>query len=84
MDILFGRTGSVRAPYDPRTGCLGSQNSYRARKLTMHALKLYGPRTGSQNSYGPVRGAGVGPVSGRTIFVQNSPYGARECDVTGA
>ena len=46
----------------------------------MHALKLYGPRTGRQNSYG----ARAGPVSGRTIFVQNSPYGARECDVTEA
>ena len=40
-------------------------------------------------------GARAGPVSGRTIFVQNSPgiareqpgnrpYGARECVVTGA
>ena len=40
------------------TGRLSSQNPYGARKLIMHALKLYGSLTG--------------PVSGRTIFAQNS------------
>ena len=50
----------------------------------MHIFKFYGPRTGRQNSYGSAHGH----VSGRTIFVQNSPgtarNGARECDVTEA
>ena len=45
----------------------------------MHALKLYGPRTGRQNSYGAARG----PVSGRTIFVQNNLWTAREQPVRG-
>ena len=64
---------TVRDPYGRRRGCsravLQYINSYGARKLIMHALKLYGPRTGRQNS--------DGPVSGRTIFVQNSPGTAR-------
>ena len=34
------------------TGCLWFLNLYGACKLIMHALKLYGPRTGRQNSYG--------------------------------
>ena len=38
------------------TGCLWFLNLYGARKLIMHALKLYGPRTGRQNSYGAARG----------------------------
>ena len=62
---------AVRATYGPRTVCLGYQNPYGAYNLMMHALKLYGPRTGRQNSYGAAC-----PVSGRTIFVQNSPYGS--------
>ena len=61
------RTGPLRAPQGLFTGCLQYLNPYGARKLMMHALKLYGPRTGRQNSY----------VSGRTIFVQNSPGTAR-------
>ena len=65
---------AVRAPHGPRTGCLQSQNPYGARKPIMHALKLYGPRTGKQNSYRAARG----PVGGRAIFVQNSPWTARE------
>ena len=32
-------------------GCLWSVNLYRASKLIMHALKLYGPHTGRQNLY---------------------------------
>ena len=54
--VVFGRTGPVRAPHGLFTGCSQSQNSYGARKLIMHALKLYGPRTGRQNSYGAARG----------------------------
>ena len=47
---------AVRARYDPRTGCLQYLNPYGVRKLIMHALKLYGPRTGGQNSYVAARG----------------------------
>ena len=46
------RAWPARVPY----GCLQSQNPYGARKLIMHALKLYGPRTGRRNSYGAARG----------------------------
>ena len=53
----------------------------------MHALKLYGPRTGGQNSYGAAR-APHGPREWTYDFCSkqpgNNPYGARECDVTGA
>ena len=45
-----------RAPYGPRTGCSWYLNPCGARKLIMHALKLYGPRTGRQNSYCAARG----------------------------
>ena len=85
--VVFCRTGPVRAPHGLFTGCLKYLNPYGARKLIMHALKLYGPRTGRQNSYG----ARVGPwVDVRFLFKTsceqpgNSPYGARECDVTEA
>ena len=64
---------AVRTPYGLFTGCLWSLNPYGARNLIMHASKPYGPRTGRQNSYA----ARAGPVSGRTIFVQNSPGTAR-------
>ena len=57
------------------------------RKLIMHALKLYGPRTGRQNSYGAVRGP-CRPSEWTYDFCskqpRNSSYGARECDVTEA
>ena len=42
----------------------------------MHALKLYGPRTGGKIRTAP-HGARAGPVSGRKIFVQNNPGTAR-------
>ena len=67
--------GAVRGPHGLFTGCLKSLNPYGAHKLIMHALKLYGPRTGRQNSYGAARG--------RTIFVQNSLWTAREQPVRG-
>ena len=58
--LACGRTG----PYGPLvvthglfTGCLWYLNPYGARKLIMHALKLYGLRTERQNSYGAVQGA---------------------------
>ena len=53
--VVCGRTGPVRASHGLFTGCLSSLNPYGARKLIMHALKLYGPRTGGQNSYGAAR-----------------------------
>ena len=69
------------------TGCLRSLNPYGARRLIMHALKLYGPRTGRQNSYGAAR-VPYGPREWTDDVCSkqpgNSPYGARECDVTGA
>ena len=73
---------ALRAPHGMFTGCLWYLNPYGARKLIMDALKLYGHRTGRQNSYGAARGpyghrVRTGPVSGRTIFVQNSPGTAR-------
>ena len=85
--LYWDRTGPLRSPHGLFTCCLGSQNPYGAPKFIMHAWKLYGSRTGRQNCTAP-HGARAGPVSGHTIFVQkqpgNSPYGARECDVTGA
>ena len=78
---------AVRSPYGPRMGCLQSLNPYGARKLIMHALKLYGPHTGRQNSYGTVQG----PCRPREWTYDlcskqpgNSRYGARECDATEA
>ena len=66
--VVCDRTGPVYAPY---MGCLWSLNPYGACKLMMHAFKLFGPCTGRQNSYG------AAPVTGCTIFVQNSPGTAR-------
>ena len=62
---------AVRGPYGSRTGCSQSLNPYGARKLIMHALKLYGPVREGKIRTAP-HGARAGPVSGRTIFVQNS------------
>ena len=83
----------VRRPYGPLTGPaeavhgLFKKNPYGARKLIMHALQLYGPRTGRQNSYGAARGP-CGPPEWTYDFCSkqpgNSPYGARECDVIEA
>ena len=66
--VVFGRTG----PHRPITGCLRSQNPYGARKLIMHALKLYGPHKERQNSYGAAR-CTCGPREWTYDFVQNSP-----------
>ena len=85
--VVFGRTGPVRSPHGLFTGCLWSLNPYGARKLKMHVLKLYGPRTGRQNSYDAVRGPS-GPREWTYDFCSkqpgNSPYGAREYDVSEA
>ena len=85
--VIFGHTGPVRAPYGPHMGCLQSLNPYGARNLIMHALKLYGPRTGRQNSYGVARGSyGLHEWTYDFCSKQpgNCPYGARECYVTEA
>ena len=55
-------TGPVWSPHGLFTGYLWSLNPYGSRKLIMHALKPYGPRTGRHNSYGAAR----------------DPYGPRE------
>ena len=79
--------GRLRSPHGLFTGCLRSLNPYRARKLIMHALKLYGPHTGRQNSYSAARG----PYRSHGWTYDfcskqpgNSLYGAQECDVIGA
>ena len=54
-------TGPLRSPHGLFTGCLWYQNPYRAPKFIMHAI-----RTAPHGAY-------TGPVSGCTIFVQNSP-----------
>ena len=53
-------TGPLRSPHGLFTGCLRSINPCGARKFIINALKLYGLRTGRQNSdnsaggpYGP-------------------------------
>ena len=47
--------GPLRSPHGLFTGCLRLLNPYGPRKLIMHALKLYAPRTGRQNSCGAAR-----------------------------
>ena len=73
--VVCSRTGPVRSSHGLFMGCLRYLNPYAAHKLRMHALKYYGPRTGRQNSYGATRGP---CVSGRTVFVQNGHWTARE------
>ena len=68
------RTGPLRAPQGLFTGCLQYLNPYGARNLIMHALKLYGPRTGRRNSYGAAQGQWT------YDFCSKQPYGARWCD----
>ena len=68
--------GPPTAPHGLFTDCLLSINPYGAHKVTMHALKLYGPVRGDKIRTAP-HGTRAGPVSGRTIFVQNSARTAR-------
>ena len=81
------RAFPLRSPHVLFTGCLPPGNPYGARKLIMHALKLYGPHTGRQNSYDAAWGP-CGPRGWTYDFCSKqpgkSPYGARECDVTEA
>ena len=74
------RTGPLRAPQGLFTGCLQSINPYGARKLIMHALKLCGPRTGRQNSYGAARGP-CGPREWTYDFCSNV-LKRISCDIT--
>ena len=74
--VIFGRARPIR-----------SVNPYGVRKPRMHALKLYGPHKGIQNSYGAVQ---TPCEDGRFLFKTaleqpgNTPYEAQECDVTDA
>ena len=72
------RAWPARVPY----GCLQSQNPYGARKLIMHALKLYGPRTGRQNSYGAARGP-YEPHEWTYVFCSKQPVDSPETARTG-
>ena len=47
--------GPLVVPHGLFMGCLWFRNPHGARKLIMHALKLYGSCTGRQNSYGATR-----------------------------
>ena len=80
--VVFCRTVPVRAPYGSRTGCLKSLNPYGARKLIMHALKLYGPRTGRQNSYGAAQGP-CGPREWTYDFCSKQPVNSPGTARTG-
>ena len=67
---------AVRGPHWLFTGCLGCQNPYGARKLIIYALNPTAPVRRGKIRTAPHE-ASAGPVSGRTIFVQNSPGTAR-------
>ena len=76
------RTGPVRFPHGLFTGCLKYLNPYGARKLIMHPLKLYGPRTGRQNSYGAERGP-CGPREWSYDFCSKQPVNSPGTARTG-
>ena len=64
--VVYGRTGPLRPQHGLFTGCVWSLNPYGARKHMMPTVRApYGEATF-------VRRRTV-PVSGRTMFVQNSP-----------
>ena len=70
--LCGARTGPLRSSHGLFTGCLYYQNPYGPRKLIMHALKLYGPRTGRQNSYGAV--FYLSNMMQKTIFLEMCIY----------
>ena len=80
--ILSYGAGPVRFPHGLFTGCLKSLNPYGAHKLIMHALKLYGPRTGRQNSYGAARGP-CGPREWTYDFCSKQPVNSPGTARTG-
>ena len=71
------RTRRLWSPHGLCTGCLRSLNPYGARKLKIHALKLYGPRTGG----GGGGGGGGGrirtapPCDASVTSQSRAPYG---------
>ena len=76
-------------PYGPRTvparavhGLFKISKPVRARKLIMHALKLYRPRTGRQNSYGAARGP-CGPREWTYDFCPKQPVNSPGTARTG-
>ena len=76
------RTGPLRSPHGLFTGCSKSLQLYGARKLIMHALKLYGPRTGRQNSYGAAWGP-CGPREWTYDFCLKQPVNSPRTACTG-
>ena len=85
---------AVRDPYGPLVvparvvhGLFTIFKPVRARKLIMHALKLYGTRTGRQNSYGVARvpcGSREWTYAFSSKQPRSSPYGVRAGEVNGA
>ena len=78
------RTGPVRPPHGMFTGCVWSLNLYGARRLITSILRAqYGEATFVRRRTGP-----YGPREWTYHLYSkqpgNSPYGARECDVTEA
>ena len=71
------------SPHRLFTCCVPSINPYGARKLIMHALKLYGPHKGRQNSCAATRGP---CLDVRFLFktAREQPVRARKCDMTKA
>ena len=81
------RMGPVQAPHGLFTGYLWSPNPCGARKLIMHALKLYGEAKFAQRRTGPIQAPWVEVrFLFKTALEQpgNNLYRPRECDVTGA
>ena len=67
------RTGPLRSPHGLLTDCLGYQNPYGTRKLTMHALKVDGPARG-----GKIRTAPCGQREWTYDFCSNQPGNTRQ------
>ena len=74
--------GSCTGPARAVHGLFMILNPYGARKLIMHALKLHGPHTGRQNSYGAARGP-CGPREWTYDFCSKQPGTVREQPVRG-
>ena len=83
--VVFDRTGPVRAPYGPRWdvhGLFTISKPVRGPWAYNACIKLYGPVRGGNIRTKP-HGARAGPVSGRTILVQNRPGTGREQPIRG-
>ena len=75
--------GARTAPYDPRTGWSRLLSPYGTRKLIIDALKIYGPRTGRQNSHGAALGP-FGPREWTCDFCSKQPLNSLEAVRTGS